>query len=51
MVPWPVWSWFIGGSSVGNLDTRIPPLGLMSRPLSNSGGTHPIQSSWPVHFS
>ena len=35
---------WIGGNYVANLDSRIPPLGLSSRPLTNPDVYHPYQS-------
>ncbi len=34
--------WF-GGNSVGNLDTRLPTMGLRSAPINNTDTPHPIQ--------
>ena len=35
---------WIGGNYVANLDSRIPPLGISSRPLTNPDVYHPYQS-------
>ncbi len=35
---------WLGGNFVANFDTRLPPLGLMSRPSTNTGTFHPVQS-------
>ena len=35
---------WLGGNFVSNLDSRIPPIGLMSRPITNIDVYHPIQS-------
>ncbi len=34
--------WF-GGNSVGNLDTRLPTMGLRSDPINNTDTPHPVQ--------
>ena len=35
---------WLGGNFVANFDTRLPPMGLLSRPLTNLDVYHPIQS-------
>ena len=35
---------WLGGSFIANLDTRVPPLGLVSRPPPNVDVHHPVQS-------
>ena len=35
---------WLGGSFIANLDTRVPPLGVISRPPTNIDVHHPVQS-------
>ena len=35
---------WLGGSFIANLDTRLPPLGVISRPPTNADVHHPVQS-------
>ena len=35
---------WLGGSFIANLDTRVPPLGVISRPPTNVDVHHPVQS-------
>ena len=35
---------WLGGSFIANLDTRLPPLGVVSRPPTNADVHHPVQS-------
>jgi len=35
---------WIGGNYIANMSTRLPPLGLMSRPPTNPDTHHPVQS-------
>ena len=35
---------WLGGSFIANLDSRVPPLGVMSRPPTNVDVHHPVQS-------
>ena len=35
---------WLGGNFISNLDTREPPLGIISRPTSNTDVCHPVQS-------
>ena len=35
---------WLGGGFIANLDTRLPPLGLVSRPTTNVDVHHPVQS-------
>ena len=35
---------WLGGNFISNLDTREPPLGIISRPTSNTDVFHPVQS-------
>ena len=35
---------WLGGSFIANLDTRVPPLGVISRPPTNVDVYHPVQS-------
>ena len=35
---------WLGGSFIANLDTRLPPLGVVSRPPTNVDVHHPVQS-------
>ena len=35
---------WLGGSFIANLDTRLPPLGVISRPPTNIDVHHPVQS-------
>ena len=35
---------WLGGGFIANLDTRVPPLGLISRPPTNVDVYHPVQS-------
>ena len=35
---------WLGGSFIANLDSRVPPVGIISRPTSNTDVYHPVQS-------